>query len=153
MIRTKGLDRLIRKYDGAPEVIRKEIKAVLVENTTKMAQHGRRDHRFTSRTGSAERSMVSEFEQGKGFQRATVKIDPTLVTTKSGYNYTWGLHDGTGSGYMRSPISPPVIPHVFKNGGGIKADHFLYRGVKRYEGRLKVGLEKVPQKVKRYFKR
>lgn len=149
----KGLNRLLSKFRKHPQETEDEIKFVLNDNALKMVKEARSNHRYKSKSGNLNKAIKKKYWKTKNNQKVKVFIDPTLVTTENGYNYGWIQHDGSGSGYQQSNISPPVSPHKFKNGGGIKADHFLERGINKYSEDMERDLKNVPKKVKKLFRR
>lgn len=151
-VKVVGLKALMKAYKKAPEVTEQEIKAVLNENALKMVKEARANHNYRSKSGNLNKSIKKRYSKKKGSQQVKVFIDPTLVTTEKGYNYGWIQHDGSGSGYRKSKITPAVSPHKFKNGGGIKADHFLDRAIDKFDKDMRRDLRNVPKKVKKLFK-
>jgi hypothetical protein len=153
-VKVVGLKALMKAYKKAPEVTEQEIKTVLNENAVKMVESARENHDYISKSGNLSKSIKKRYSRNKTTHSQQVKvfISPTLVTTEKGFNYGWIQHDGSGSGYRQSGISPAVSPHKFKNGGGIDADHFLERAINKYDDDMRRDLNNVPKKVKKLFK-
>jgi hypothetical protein len=74
-----------------------------------------------------------------------VYIDPTIVTS-NGYNYGRIQHDGMGSGYKPSPISPSGTTSGRNN---LQHDWFLYNAYKSILPGLKKGLKRAPVRAAR----
>ena len=156
-IYVSGLKELMRAYDGVEDVIRKEAQAVLNNNLSDMVKHARRDHRFTTRTGMGEKSIqksVSKGRKGRSFGKGKISINPRFSAVRwrgKKVSYMVFQHEGTYSGYKKSPIAPSLPSSSGR--GGIRHDHFLWRAVKRYRKRLSRELNEIPGEVKKYFRR
>jgi len=150
-VKLVGMVKHIKNLLRSPKVVDKEIKAVMISNTTKMVKHARANHRFNSVSGTGERSITKVYKNKKNTHTAKVWIDPRFVTTESGYNYMGIQHDGSRDGFQRSPISPPWSSKGGK--GGIRHDHFVYNAIKKYDGDLKKDLRKIPKTIRNLFGR
>ncbi len=103
----------------------KKIPYLLQESGNKMVVSARGNHRFTSRSGQLERAITADVD--KRNWRLMFYIDPDRVTSGK-YNYGFVQHDGSGTGYKKSRMSPRVEPKL--KSGGIRHDHFMVRAYK-----------------------
>ena len=127
--KTTGQSSSLRALNKAIGYLNKKIPFALQEGGNKMVAKAKSNHDFTTRSGQAERSIQADVVS-KDWQ-LIFWINPDRVTSGN-YNYAWGLHDGTGTGYLKSMMSPIVKPKL--KSGGIKHDHFMVRA---YEGEIK----------------
>ena len=127
--KTTGQSSSLQALNSAIGYLNRKVPFVLQESGNKMVSNAKGDHRFTVRSGQAERSIQADVV-AKDWQ-LIFWINPDHVTNGN-YNYAWGLHDGTGQGYKKSKMSPSVKPKL--KSGGIKHDHFMVRA---YEGEIK----------------
>jgi len=126
-IKVQGLDEKLEKLRQFRQEYKNKIRSELIRHGTEMVRNARQGHRFTSRTGNADRSID-----------INVPIDETSLTfgivqdySKTDWNdvsYVTFQHEGTYDGYNQSRISNPYTPTTPKRAGaGIQADHFLER--------------------------
>ncbi len=142
--KTTGAKEAHAFIDNAIRDLNKRVPYSLQESGNKMVAKARSDHRFKSNHGQAERSIQSDVDSKEWM--LTFYINPDRVTN-NGYNYAWGLHDGTGKGYKKSKMSPKVEPKL--KSGGIKHDHFMVRA---YEGEIKNLKRDIVNQIERAFK-
>lgn len=158
-IRNKGLKELIKKFKIMPQAIADETRLTLKRGGKRVVKEARSNHRYNnpphmitsnrqySPSGNLDRSISSEVIEMGRFERIALRVylNPVFITN-NGVNYGVVQHDGMGSGYSPSPISP---------GGGttgrnnLQHDWFLYNAWKKKLPGIEKSLKKVPERAKR----
>lgn len=153
-VTNKGLTQLMKKFKKIPKLIDKEKRLALKQAGINIQREARNNHRFNnpphmitstrqySPSGNLDRSIsyTVKTQAGRNLIALRVYLNPTIITN-NGINYGRVQHDGMGSGFKRSPISPAGGTSGRNN---LKHDWFLYRAYKKELPKLKRELRKVP---------
>lgn len=118
---TREFDKLVRAFEAAPvqtrDMVRRQVKMAVRD----VREYARDHHRFITRSGMTEKSIMSEVKENQG----TVYLGSSTAVFQ---------HEGTKA-YLIVPRSKKVLrfainkEFVFSKRvrhPGIKADHFLY---------------------------
>jgi hypothetical protein len=121
----KDIKRIRKKLGKYKAELLQLSKKTLEDTGLEMVRDARRNHRFENQSLNANNSITRTIEGSvqAGYYRLLFFADSTRTTTKSDYNYFWGLHDGTGKGYKTSKLTPKVVPKLKSK--GYKHDHFM----------------------------
>jgi hypothetical protein len=123
-------DGLLRALSLFPDVISKHLRVATANSAEQIALEAKRNHRFISRTGTAENSISSENIAGTTSARAYIPVNVSHAIYQ---------HEGTGIyGQKGTPIKPKsgkFLKFLGKNGTyvyarsvkGIKKDQYLYK--------------------------
>lgn len=129
--------------------VRRDIPKMLETGGRNMVKVARDTHIFNRVTGKADRSIKSEVDVvPKESASLTFFIDPSGVKTRTGYNRTWILNDGTRGNYRRGKISPTAQTVGGKAGTGIRHDDFIGRAWERQFPKTIRAVEKVFDRLK-----
>ena len=153
---SQGMTELIRDMECYNRELNKEIQVEMNWNLSEVQKYARKNHRWKTRNGFAERSVSAEYEMPKSnVHKAEFFLNDkyTTVTTKKGErNYAVFLHEGTYQGYQQSPIAQPFAHSTSKSGKGWKADPFLYRAIKQ-KWKMNASLKKIISKLEKKYER
>ena len=143
----KGFDKQYKKLKSAAPALNKQVAVILGKYGALMVEFARKNHKpfkYKNRqpTGNLERSISFKVDRKNWILE--FYIDDRLVTS-GGFNYAWVQHDGSGTNYKRSRMSPAVTPKL--KTGGVKSDHFMVRAWDKYVDDLTKALEKALIKV------
>lgn len=131
---------LEKLFDG----VRRDIPKALDRGGKKMVSIARDTHLFNKITGAVDRSIKHEVDVvPREYASLTFFIDPSGVKTKSGYNRSWILNDGTRGNYRRGRISPTARTVGGKVGTGIRHDDFMGRAWGRQLPKTEKAIEKI----------
>jgi hypothetical protein len=147
----------MKKLKRVPKLIDKEKRLVLKQAGINIQREARNNHRFNnpphmitstrqySPSGNLDRSISYSVKTQKGKNSIALRVylNPSLITN-NGINYGRVQHDGMGSGFRRSPISPAGGTSGRNN---LKNDWFLYNAYKKELPSLKKELKRVPSKA------
>lgn len=118
---TREFDKLVRAFEAAPvqtrDMVRRQVKMAVRD----VREYARDHHRFVTRSGMTEKSIMSEVNENQG----TVYLGSSTAVFQ---------HEGTKA-HLIVPRSKKVLRFAINKGfvfskrvrhPGIKADHFLY---------------------------
>lgn len=141
-IKIRGLDKLNAAFAKAPDAVLRNMNFALDFSLRWIQTYARNHHRFRSKTGNVESSIVTHVESRMP-PRGFVGLNPSLTATKhsSGLPYSFFIHEGTRAHWIPKDGSwpPPrrkVLRWVGNRGGfafssrpvwhpGTKPDRFI----------------------------
>jgi hypothetical protein len=140
MIKVTGREDVQKKLSDYDANLNRKIVQTLGKYANEMELYAKANHRFTSISNNLERSIEARVKtENKRLHILTFQINPQWV--KSGkYNYGVIQHDGRGSGYLRSPMSPN---YGTNNKGNLQHDHFMWNAFQKYITPMKRDLRKL----------
>ena len=136
MVEVIGLDNATRQLMSLQGRLNTSVGRSLVKHGSKMQKRAKKDHRFKSRSGNLERSILSDV---KGLVLRFF-IENRFTKTKKG-SYGVYQHEGTYDSYKKSE-SAPKLPHS-TGSKGLKHDHFMDRAFDLYLDDLEDDINKV----------
>lgn len=134
-----GAEELAELFRGAEERLMEGLPVVLQNEANAITIDARHNHTYTTRTGNLERSTTNKVHpDGLG---VSIYLDDQLTTTRDGYHYGAGVHNGTKPHEIRPKTKTALkwgknfakrVQHP-----GTKPDPFLKEANDRHEQQFK----------------
>jgi len=129
VIETKGLDKLIKDMDGYTTDLHKRVSKSINRNGNATTEEARSNHKYNRQAGKLDESIQFEQDRKGDTHTADIFLRDSVTSVDGDRSYGVFQHEGTYQGYEQSPIAKKY--NHSKGKGGITADPFLYRAIKK----------------------
>ena len=145
-IDVKNLENIVKRFEQAPDWVRKNIKSALQQSLRTVANNAAKEIKYNDSKNHLRMSIKQAVIDIDGIQ-GRVYLDPAITKTANGLSYGVFLHEGTGihrpggARYFVKPVKWKALRWVGPNGNfcyskghwvdGVMANPFIYKGGER----------------------
>jgi len=145
-IDVKNLEMVVKRFEQAPDWVRKNIKSALNQSLRTVANNAAKEIKYKDSKNHLRMSIKQEVIDIDGI-KGRVYLDPAITKTANGLSYGVFLHEGTGiyrpggARYFVKPVKWKALRWVGPNGNfcyskghwvsGIVGNKFIYLGAEK----------------------